>query len=67
MGSPQAPPPATEPRPDHPEPVNLPRFVTVSVFDGSARGARLLYEAMTRAVQVLHFVTDAPLPAALGP
>ena len=32
------------------------------IFDGTARGARLLYVAMTRAVQVLHFVTDAPLP-----
>jgi len=37
------------------------------IFDGSARGARLLYVAMTRAVQTLHFVTDGPLPAALGP
>jgi DNA helicase IV len=36
------------------------------IFDGTARGARLLYVAMTRAVQVLHFVTDAPLPPALG-
>ena len=36
------------------------------IFDGSERGARLLYVAMTRAVQVLHFVTSAPLPAALG-
>jgi DNA helicase IV len=36
------------------------------IFDGSARGARLLYVAMTRAVQVLHFVTDQPLPAALA-
>jgi DNA helicase IV len=36
------------------------------IFDGSARGARLLYVAMTRAVQVLHFVADAPLPAVLG-
>jgi len=36
------------------------------IFDGSARGARLLYVAMTRAVQVLHFVTTQPLPAALG-
>ena len=32
------------------------------IFDGSERGARLLYVAMTRAVQVLHFVVDAPLP-----
>ncbi len=35
------------------------------IFDGSALGARLLYVAMTRAVQVLHIVTDAPLPAAI--
>jgi len=35
------------------------------IFDGSALGARLLYVAMTRAVQVLHLVTDAPLPAAI--
>ncbi len=32
------------------------------VFDGTARGARLLYVAMTRAVQVLRFVGDADLP-----
>ena len=32
------------------------------VFDGSERGARLLYVAMTRAVQTLHFVTTDPLP-----
>lgn len=36
------------------------------IFDGSALGARLLYVAMTRAVQVLHIVTDAPLPAAIN-
>ncbi len=36
------------------------------IFDGSERGARLLYVAMTRAVQVLHFVTSAPLPAAIA-
>ncbi len=36
------------------------------IFDGSERGARLLYVAMTRAVQVLHFVTSAPLPTALS-
>ena len=36
------------------------------IFDGSALGARLLYVAMTRAVQVLHIVTDAPLPAAIS-
>ena len=35
------------------------------IFDGSERGARLLYVAMTRAVQVLHFVSAAPLPAEL--
>jgi DNA helicase IV len=35
------------------------------IFDGSALGARLLYVAMTRAVQVLHLVGDAPPPAAL--
>ena len=28
----------------------------------TARGARLLYVAMTRAVQELHFVTDADPP-----
>jgi DNA helicase IV len=32
------------------------------IFDGSARGARLLYVAMTRAVQVLRFVGDDDLP-----
>lgn len=32
----------------------------------TARGARLLYVAMTRAVQELHFVTDSEPPAALG-
>ena len=36
------------------------------IFDGSERGARLLYVAMTRAVQVLQFVTDQPLPPALS-
>lgn len=30
------------------------------IFDGSPRGARLLYVAMTRAVQVPHLVTDTP-------
>jgi DNA helicase IV len=35
------------------------------MLDGSARGARLLYVAMTRAVQTLRFVTDQPLPAVL--
>ncbi|MBI4882464.1 MAG: ATP-binding domain-containing protein [Actinobacteria bacterium] len=33
------------------------------IFDDSALGARLLYVAMTRAVQVLHIVTDATVPA----
>ncbi|CAB4866195.1 unannotated protein [freshwater metagenome] len=33
------------------------------VFDGSPRGARLLYVAMTRAVQVLRMVGDAPFDA----
>ena len=36
------------------------------IFDGSARGARLLYVAMTRAVQVLHLVGDAPLPSVIA-
>jgi DNA helicase IV len=31
------------------------------IFDGTERGARLLYVAMTRAVQELHMVGDAPL------
>ena len=31
------------------------------ILDGTRRGARLLYVAMTRAVQVLHLVGDAPL------
>ncbi|HEY7628718.1 MAG TPA: ATP-binding domain-containing protein [Ilumatobacteraceae bacterium] len=35
------------------------------IFDGSALGARLLYVAMTRAVQVLHLVGDAPPPGEL--
>ena len=30
------------------------------------RGARLLYVAMTRAVQELHFVTDSPAPPVLA-
>jgi len=33
----------------------------------TARGARLLYVAMTRAVQELHFVTDGEPPPVLGP
>jgi len=37
------------------------------ILDNSARGARLLYVAMTRAVQVLHFVGTAPLPTVLSP
>ncbi len=36
------------------------------IFDGSALGARLLYVAMTRAVQVLHLIGDAAPPATLG-
>ena len=36
------------------------------IFDGSALGARLLYVAMTRAVQVLHLVGDAAPPPQLG-
>ena len=36
------------------------------IFDGSALGARLLYVAMTRAVQVLHLVGDALPPVELG-
>jgi DNA helicase IV len=36
------------------------------IFDGSALGARLLYVAMTRAVQVLHLVADAPPPTELA-
>jgi superfamily I DNA/RNA helicase len=32
------------------------------IFDGSALGARLLYVALTRAVQVLHIVTRRPPP-----
>ncbi|MDJ0769766.1 MAG: AAA family ATPase [Ilumatobacter sp.] len=33
-----------------------------AILDGTPRGARLLYVAMTRAVQELAFVTDAPAP-----
>jgi DNA helicase IV len=36
------------------------------LLDGSERGARLLYVAMTRAVQVLSFVGEQPLPALLS-
>jgi DNA helicase IV len=35
------------------------------LLDGTERGARLLYVAMTRAVQVLCFVSDQPPPALL--
>ena len=35
------------------------------IFDGSALGARLLYVAMTRAVQVVHLVGEALPPAEL--
>jgi len=35
------------------------------IFDGSALGARLLYVAMTRAVQVLHLIGDAAPPPQL--
>ena len=35
------------------------------IFDGSALGARLLYVAMTRAVQVLHLVGEVPPPPEL--
>ena len=34
--------------------------------DDAARGARLLYVAMTRAVQELAFVSDAPLPSVIA-
>ena len=33
------------------------------IFDGTPRGARLLYVAMTRAVQVLRMVGDAAFDA----
>ena len=36
------------------------------ILDGTARGARLLYVAMTRAVQELAFVSDAPPPDVLA-
>jgi DNA helicase IV len=36
------------------------------ILDGTDRGARLLYVAMTRAVQTLSFVTERPLPAPLA-
>jgi DNA helicase IV len=37
------------------------------IFDGTPRGARLLYVAMTRAVQRLTFVSSAEPPAVLHP
>ncbi len=36
------------------------------ILDGTSRGARLLYVAMTRAVQELAFVTDGEHPAIVG-
>ena len=36
------------------------------ILDGTARGARLLYVAMTRAVQTLSLVGDASLPAPIA-
>ena len=36
------------------------------IFDGTPRGARLLYVALTRAVQVVELVGDAPPPPELG-
>jgi DNA helicase IV len=36
------------------------------ILGDDTRGARLLYVAMTRAVQVLRFVSDAPLPPVLA-
>ncbi len=36
------------------------------ILDGTTRGARLLYVAMTRAVQELAFVTDADRPDVIG-
>ena len=37
------------------------------ILDGSTRGARLLYVAMTRAVQELAFVSSAPAPQVIAP
>jgi superfamily I DNA/RNA helicase len=37
-----------------------------AILDGSTRGARLLYVAMTRAVQELAFVATAPAPAVIA-
>lgn len=36
------------------------------ILDGTPRGARLLYVSLTRAVQVVELVGDAPPPAELG-
>lgn len=36
------------------------------ILDGTSRGARLLYVAMTRAVQELAFVTDGERPSIIG-
>jgi DNA helicase IV len=36
------------------------------IHDGSPRGARLLYVALTRAVQALSIVVASPLPESLG-
>jgi DNA helicase IV len=36
------------------------------ILDGSTRGARLLYVAMTRAVQELAFVASAPAPSVIA-
>jgi superfamily I DNA/RNA helicase len=36
------------------------------IHDGTRRGARLLYVALTRAVQALTMVVAAPLPESLG-
>ena len=57
----------------HPEAVKGLEFDGVVVVNphevftgpGDERGARLLYVAMTRAVQTLHFVSTAALPAEL--
>jgi DNA helicase IV len=36
------------------------------ILDGTTRGARLLYVAMTRAVQELAFVSSAPAPTVIA-
>jgi DNA helicase IV len=64
---------------DHDEvPIFGPEAVKGLEFDGvvvvnpheilgtDSRGARLLYVALTRAVQTVHLVGDAPVPAILG-